>query len=199
MACKPFPSDNNRGNQSEENPSNPMLKALLAVYVLTLLTGCTSPQPKAHDSVMQPRINVITLGVSDLQRSYHFYKDGLGFPTKMSPDGGIIMFAMTTGTTLMLYPYDKLAKDAQFKGPGSLISPGAFPGFTLGYCVQRKEQVDAVLAQVEAAGGTIAKKPVTASWGGYSGYFRDPDGYSWEVLYSSNLKFKPDGSVTVDR
>jgi catechol 2,3-dioxygenase-like lactoylglutathione lyase family enzyme len=147
---------------------------------------------------MEPRISVITLGVSDLERSYHFYKDGLGFPTKMSPDGGIVLFGTTTGTRLMLYPYSKLARDAEFKGSSNAISAATFPGFTLGHCVRSKDEVDAVLAQAEKAGAVISKKPVTASWGGYSGYFRDPDGYSWEVLYSDKLKFKRDGSVVVD-
>jgi catechol 2,3-dioxygenase-like lactoylglutathione lyase family enzyme len=176
-----------------------MTKTIIALFASLTLTGCMSPQQNTSGSVMEPRINAITLGVSDLQRSYHFYKDGLGFPTKMSPDGGIILFNMSTGTGLMLYPYSKLAKDAAFHDSSDAIPAGTFPGFTFGYCVRQKEQVDAVLAQVEKAGGVISKKPATTSWGGYSGYFRDPDGYSWEVLYSSNLKFKSDGSVIVEQ
>jgi catechol 2,3-dioxygenase-like lactoylglutathione lyase family enzyme len=174
-----------------------MTKTLVAFCVGLTLTGCVT-HPKTGSSRMEPRISVITLGVSDLQRSYHFYKDGLGFPTKMSPDGGIVLFGTTTGTRLMLYPYAKLGQDAAFKSSGNAVPAGTFPGFTLGHCVRSKGEVDAVLAQAEKAGGVIAKKPVTASWGGYSGYFRDPDGYSWEVLYSDNLKFNPDGSVVVD-
>jgi len=174
-----------------------MLKTIVALCVSVALTGCVT-HPKVQGSKMEPRISVITLGVSDLQRSYHFYKDGLGFPTTMSPDGGIVLFATSTGTRLMLYPYAKLAQDAAFQGSGNAIPAGTFPGFTLGHCVRHRAEVDAVLAQAEKAGGMIAKRPVVASWGGYSGYFRDPDGYSWEVLYSDNLKFKPDGSVIVD-
>jgi catechol 2,3-dioxygenase-like lactoylglutathione lyase family enzyme len=174
-----------------------MRKAVFLICVLSCLTGCaTHPQKQAYR--MEPRISVITLGVSDLQRSYHFYKDGLGFPTKMTPDGGIALFATSTGTRLMLYPYDKLGEDAAFKSSEISHASTAFHGFTLGHCVRSREQVYAVLAQAEKAGGTISKKPIEASWGGYSGYFRDPDGYSWEVLYSATLKFNSDGSVIVE-
>lgn len=146
---------------------------------------------------MEPRISVVTLGVADLQRSYDFYKNGLGFPTRMTPEGGIVLFATSSGTRLMLYPYAKLAADAAFKSPGGQRN-AEFPGFTFGHCVRSRKEVDAVLAQAVKAGGTLAKAPTEASWGGYSGYFRDPDGYSWEVLYSSQLKFNADGSVVVD-
>jgi uncharacterized protein len=175
-----------------------MLKPIVVLCVALGLAGCALSRPKTQDSKMKPRINVITLGVSDIRRSYHFYKDGLGFPTKMSPDGGIVLFATTPGTRLMLYPYSKLAQDAEFKDSGKVIPAGIFPGFTLGHCVRQKRQVDAVLAQAQKAGGVIAKQPMETSWGGYSGYFRDPDGYSWEVLYSDKLKFQSDGSVLVD-
>jgi catechol 2,3-dioxygenase-like lactoylglutathione lyase family enzyme len=175
-----------------------MTKVIILMCISLVLNGCMSSHPQTDAFKMEPRISVITLGVSDLRRSYHFYKDGLGFPTKMTPDGGIVLFDTTTGTRLMLYPYAKLAGDATFKDPANAIPKGTFPGFTLGHCVRQKEQVDAVLAQAERAGGIISKKPATASWGGYSGYFQDPDGYSWEVLYSNNLKSKSDGSVIVE-
>ena len=123
-----------------------MLKIIAAFCVSLILTGCMT-HPKTGDSMMEPRISVITIGVSDLQRSYHFYKDGLGFPTKMSPDGGIVLFATSTGSGLMLYPYAKLAQDAAFKGSGNAIPAGTFPGFTFGHCVRHKAEVDAVLAQ----------------------------------------------------
>jgi catechol 2,3-dioxygenase-like lactoylglutathione lyase family enzyme len=167
------------------------------ICVLSCLAGCAT-RPENHAYQMEPRISVVTLGVSDLQRSYHFYKDGLGFPTKMTPDGGIVLFATSAATPLMLYPYEKLGKDSAYDSSEIGHPSPAFHGFTFGHCVRSREQVDAVLAQAEKAGGTVSKKPIEASWGGYSGYFRDPDGYSWEVLYSTNLKFKPDGSVIVE-
>lgn len=175
-----------------------MTKSIVALLALFTLAGCASHR-EIEDSRMEPRISVVTLGVSDLQRSYHFYKDGLGFPTKMTPDNGIVLFTTSAGPGFMLYPYAKLARDARFSDRDNAVPPGVFPGFTLGHCVRRKEQVDAVIAQAEKAGATIVKKPAATSWGGYSGYFRDPDGYSWEVLYAANLKFKPDGSVIVDQ
>jgi len=146
---------------------------------------------------MEPRISVITLGVSDLGRSFHFYKDGLGFPTKMTPDGGIVLFA-TSGTRLFLYPYEKLAKDVgePFQNDKSRT---AFPGFTFGHCTRKKEDVDAILLQAKRAGGRIVKPATAATWGGYSGYFSDPDGYLWEVAYADQWKFNPDGSVVVEQ
>ena len=144
---------------------------------------------------MEPRISSITLGVSDLQRAFHFYKDGLGFPTKMTPDGGIILFT-TKGTALMLYPKDKLAEDGGLKP--SQNGQGESHGFTLGYCARKKEDVDAILAKAEKAGATITKPAQKRSWGGYSGNFADPDGNLWEVLYSHTLKFNSDGSVKAE-
>ena len=146
---------------------------------------------------MEPRISVITLGVSDLRRSFHFYKDGLGFPTKMTPDGGIVLFA-TSGTRLFLYSYTKLAEDVGQKvSPGENMK-GKFPGFSFGHCVRKREDVDVILSQAEKAGGTIVKSAKATSWGGYSGYFADPDGYLWEVAYADQWKFNPDGSVVVE-
>ena len=160
--------------------------------------GCAGT--KTHNEktmTMEPRISVVTLGVSDLQRSFHFYKDGLGFPTKMTPDGGIVLFA-TSGTRLFLYPYGKLAEDVGPKLSQDDRRRDAFPGFTFGHCVRNKEAVDAILSQAEKAGGKIVKAAKATSWGGYSGYFADPDGYLWEVAYADQWKFNPDGSVVVE-
>lgn len=146
---------------------------------------------------MEPRISVITLGVADLHRSFRFYKDGLGFPTKMTPDGGIVLFA-TTGTRMFLYSYAELAKDAGMSPALPQDASRRFTGITFGHCVRRRELVDAVLKQAEDAGGRIVKPAKEASWGGYSGYFADPDGYLWEVAYSVHWKFNADGSVVVE-
>jgi predicted lactoylglutathione lyase len=160
--------------------------------------GCSGlATNKEKKMTMEPRISVVTLGVSDLQKSFHFYKDGLGFPSKMTPDGGIVLFA-TSGTRLMLYPYAKLAKDVEPTASQAESRKQDFPGFTFGHCVRKKEEVDAILSQAEKAGGKIMKHAQNTSWGGYSGYFADPDGYLWDVLYSDNLKFNPDGSVVVE-
>jgi len=149
------------------------------------------------ETTMEPRISVITLGVSDLEKSFAFYKKGLGFPTKMTPDGGIVVFA-TSGTRLTLYPYKKLAEDAEQTAPTIEKERNKFPGFTLGHCARKKEDVDAILLQAEKAGGKIVKSARDVFWGGYSGYFSDPDGYLWEVAYSDQWKFNPDGSIVME-
>lgn len=146
---------------------------------------------------MEPRISVVTLGVTDLNRSFRFYRDGLGFPTKMTPDGGIVLFA-TTGTRMFLYPYKSLASDVGIEVKGQPDSEKRYTGITFGHCVRKRALVDEVLRQAAAAGGKIVKPAKEASWGGYSGYFSDPDGYLWEVAFSTNWTFNPDGSLKVD-
>lgn len=128
---------------------------------------------------MKPKISLITLGVSDLQRSLRFYRDGLGFPThEYKEDAGVVFFELE-GTWLSLYPKNKLAEDATVSPEGN-----GFSGITLAHNVASKEEVDAVVAIAEKAGATVLKKPQTVFWGGYSGYFADPDGHLWEVAYN---------------
>jgi hypothetical protein len=141
---------------------------------------------------MEPRISLITLGVSDLERSLRFYRDGLGLPTTWTPDKGVIFFK-TAGTCLALYPYDALAKDISPTFPTGRTK---FPGIALAHNVRRKEEVDAVLKQAEAASGRIEKSAQDAFWGGYSGYFSDPDGYLWEVAWGA-FEFRDDGSLLI--
>ena len=132
---------------------------------------------------MEPRISIITLGVIDLPRSIEFYRDGLGLP--MRENGDAIAFFQTAGTWLALFPGDALAADANVPGDGS-----GFRGFTLAHNVESREQVDAVLRQAEAAGGKIVKPAQDTDWGGYSGYFSDPDGFLWEVAWNPHLRFE---------
>lgn len=141
---------------------------------------------------MEPRISLITLGVTDLERSYRFYKDGLGMPTTRSPDSSIIFF-QTSGVTLALFPYDKLAEDV---GPGWDMPRSKFTGITLAHNVRDRHQVDEVLNLAAAAGATIVKPASEAEWGGYAGYFTDPDGYLWEVAWGA-FDFNDDGSLHV--
>ena len=146
---------------------------------------------------MEPRISVVTLGVSDLQQSYRFYKEGLELPTKMAADGGIVIFA-TTGTRLSLYPYDKLAEDVGLDLAGEADARPKFTGFTLAHAVRSKDEVEKLLALAEHAGGKIVKPAQDVFWGGYSGYFSDPDGYLWEVNSSDLFKFGADGSLLLE-
>lgn len=176
-----------------------------ALVVLPALAALVSPIPGSAEpaaggqrhtaSRIEPQISAITLGVRDLEASYRFYEGGLGLPAQRTPSDGIVFFS-TTGTKLFLFPYSKLAADAGFTSPdGASRSP--FPGFTLGHVVRTKSEVDRVLALAVNSGGKMVKAAHETSWGGYSGYFSDPDGYLWEVLYAPNLRFAPDGTVIV--
>jgi catechol 2,3-dioxygenase-like lactoylglutathione lyase family enzyme len=143
---------------------------------------------------VEPRISIVTLGVDDLQRSFEFYHHQLGFPTTRKPDSGIIFF-QTRGTCLALYPRDKLAEDVS---PDFPCERSSFPGITLAHNTRAKAEVDEILALAERSGGKIEKSPQVASWGGYSGYFSDPDGYLWEVAWSEDWKFNDDGSLVIE-
>ena len=138
---------------------------------------------------MEPRISIITLGVSDLTRSVEFYRDGLGLPLRPGFDN--IAFFETKGTWLALYPRESLAADAgvplkgDAEGTAQDIAGGSgFSGVTLAHNVRSKEEVDALLAQAATEGGTLVKPAQDADWGGYSGCFADPDGHIWEVAWN---------------
>lgn len=141
---------------------------------------------------MQPRISIITLGVASLERSLKFYQQGLGFPTTKSADDGIIFFQMQ-GTCLALYPYDSLCEDAS---PEFKIAKPKFGGITLAHNVRTQEEVREILNQAEAVGGKIEKPAQDTFWGGYSGYFSDPDGYLWEVAWGA-FEIADDGNLVI--
>ncbi len=128
---------------------------------------------------MKPKIGMVTLGVRDIATSLSFYRDGLGFPVHNYKDGDDnIMFALQ-GTWLALYPRDSLADDA-----GVPAQDSGFTGMTMSHNEPSKAAVDAVYAQAVSAGARPVKQPQDAFWGGYSGYFADPDGYLWEVAFN---------------
>jgi catechol 2,3-dioxygenase-like lactoylglutathione lyase family enzyme len=143
---------------------------------------------------MEPRISIITLGVADLERSYKFYHEGLGLPTPHKPENGIIFFELS-GTRLALYPLEKLAEDVSADQPSTR---GSFPGITLAHNTKSKNEVDEVLALAEKCGGKIEKPAKDVFWGGYSGYFSDPDGYLWEVAYADFWKFDENDSLIIE-
>ena len=126
---------------------------------------------------MKPRISMITLGVRDLRKSIDFYEGGLGFPRMDSPPG--VAFFPLNGTWLGLYGREALAEDADYSPEGN-----GFEGFALAHNVATEFEVDCVLQQAQCAGGTIVKEAQKAFWGGYSGYFKDPDGHLWEVAHN---------------
>ena len=139
---------------------------------------------------MEPRLNVITLAVNDLEKSLAFYRDGLGLPTKgiianefkgteTEPAGAVVFFELHGGLIFALYPRQELAKDARV--PNTVASSLEF---SLGYLVGNKKEVDELLGKAQAAGGTITDKPHHRAWGIYSGYFKDLDGHLWEIIWN---------------
>lgn len=128
---------------------------------------------------MKAKISMITLGVEDLQRATRFYRDGLGLPQHQFEGEGVTFFALT-GTWLALYPEQALAEDIGI----SVDSLKGSNSVTLAHNVASPEDVDKVLAQAVAAGATLLKPGQDVFWGGYSGYFSDPDGHFWEVAYN---------------
>ncbi|MEZ4483311.1 MAG: VOC family protein [Syntrophotaleaceae bacterium] len=129
---------------------------------------------------MKPRISMITLGVSDLAASVKFYEQGLGFPRMTSPPE--VAFFTLNGTWLGLYGRDALAEDATVSAEGS-----GFAAFSLAHNVASEAEVDEVMNEALAAGATLVKQPQKVFWGGYSGYFKDPDGHLWEVAHNPFL------------
>ncbi len=139
-------------------------------------------------------IHIITLGVKDVSRSLKFYRD-LGFRTSVTDENPPIVFFQNGGSALALYPRDKLAEDINEENPPQ---GQGFGGITLAFNTGTQDGVDQMMKQAEAAGAKIIKQPQRVFWGGYSGYFTDPDGYYWEVAYSENWQFNDDGSLVIE-
>lgn len=133
---------------------------------------------------MHPHISLITLAVDNLERALRFYRDGLGLPTEgvigqEFSHGAVVFFELQPGLKLGLWPRASLAHDS-----GLTLAPPGPSGFSLAHNVDSREAVDAVLAQAEAAGGTVVKPGQETFWGGYAGYFHDPDQHLWEVAWN---------------
>lgn len=133
---------------------------------------------------MKPRSSVVTLGVDDIERSVTFYRDGLGLPTegivgRDSEIGGIAFFELRGGLKLAIMSRAGLAWET-----GTPQAPPSQAGFTLAHNVSTREEVDLVLEQALRAGAALVKPAQDVFWGGYSGYFQDPDGYLWEVAWN---------------
>lgn len=133
---------------------------------------------------MKPRITVITVGVDDLERSLRFYRDGLGLSTegiigKEFEYGAVVFIQLQSGVRLALWPRKSIAHDTKLP-----LSPKSPTEFTLGHNVSSKAEVDAVMAQAKKAGAAIVKPAKDTFWGGYAGYFQDPDGHLWEAVWN---------------
>jgi len=138
---------------------------------------------------MKPRINMVALGVADLERSRAFYERGLGLPAVPSPPG--VVFFDLNGTWLGLSERGALARDAGVDAAGS-----GYRGVSLAHNVTSEDEVDDVLAQAQDAGATLVKAARRAPWGGYHGYFADPDGHLWEVAYNPFIWIGPEDHAT---
>ncbi len=133
---------------------------------------------------MKARITFLTIGVDDLERSFAFYHSGLGLPSKgivgrEYEHGAVAFFELHGGLTLALFPRENLAHDA-----GVRVTPPSTTEFAMAHNVRTEQEVDEVMRQAERAGATIVKKAEKTFWGGYAGYFADPDGHLWEVAFN---------------
>lgn len=133
---------------------------------------------------MQARISVITLGVDDLERALRFYRDGLGFATggivgAEFEHGAVVFIDLQHGLKLALWPRSSLARDS-----GLGLTPPCPTGLSLGHNVASRAEVDTVMEQAAHAGATIVKPAQVTFWGGYAGYFQDPDQHLWEVVWN---------------
>jgi uncharacterized glyoxalase superfamily protein PhnB len=133
------------------------------------------------------RISIICLGVKDMSESIRFYRDGLGFQTEEKENNSKVVFFNTTGTKFELCPLQLLAEDINEANPPRIAE--GLAGITLAYNVKSEAKVDEIMALAKYAGAVIAKEPQKVFWGGYSGYFTDPNGYYWEVAYNPNWSF----------
>jgi hypothetical protein len=136
---------------------------------------------------MKPRISVVTLGVADLAKAVAFYRDGLGLKTdgiigEEFEYGAVAFFDLSGGLKLALWPRDSISHDSGL--PKGNVSPTEF---TIGHNVTSKEEVDAVMAQAQGAGANIVKEAHDTFWGGYAGYFQDPDQHLWEIVWNPHL------------
>jgi uncharacterized protein len=136
---------------------------------------------------MKPSIKILTLAVSNLETSLAFYREGLGLPTEgiigqAFEDGAVVFFNLRNDLILALYPSPSLAKDAR-------ISPAQtrLGAMSIGHLVESKEEVDAIMKQAKQAGAVITDPAHDRFWGGYSGYFHDPDGHLWEIAWNPQL------------
>jgi uncharacterized protein len=137
---------------------------------------------------MEQRVSIVTLGVADLERSREFY-ERLGWRRSMSKSEGIVFFQVG-GMALALYPREELAKDANVSSDGD-----GFSGISLAYNTRNRDEVDTALEDAKTAGAKILKPAQEAFWGGYSGYFSDPDGFLWEVAWNPFFAIAEDGSI----
>lgn len=143
------------------------------------------------------RLNLLTLGVKDMAASLKFYREGLGFDVSVVGDETQpnVIFIKNKGTRISLFPIEDLIED--IGGPLALTPPEGFTGVTLAYNGKSKDEVDQVMKQALAAGAELIKAPQTTSWGGYGGYFKELNGFYWEVAYGPDWQFDDNDMLIV--
>lgn len=174
---------------AHETPQNLLTKANTTLAMSDLFNTSTRLPTLTLFSIgrrnmMKPQITVLTIGVDSLERSLAFYRDGLGLQTegiigKEFEHGQVVFFELQGGLKLALFERGNIAHDA-----GVPVSGRSPTEFTIGHNVGSKERVDAIMAQAKAAGARITKEAQETFWGGYGGYFQDPDGHLWEVIWN---------------
>lgn len=159
--------------------------SLYAILVLLVLTAFI--QTKKSNMNLESRFTILTLGVGDLEKSFKFYHEGMGLASKgiigkEFEHGEVAFFDLKNGMILALYSRDNLAWDSQLKK-----SKPSSTEFSIGYTTRNEAEVDSIMEQAKKAGAKIARPAQKTFWGGYSGYFQDPDGHLWEIAYNPNL------------
>ena len=179
--------------QTSSRPSSPLQLTLcrgrrtVATAVTDVCTACSRLK-----RVVKPRITIVTLGVDDLERAVAFYRDGLGLPTQgiigqEFEYGAVAFFNLSGGLKLALWPRSSIAHDAGV----AVLAPSA-TDVTLAHNVNSKQEVLAVMDEVRRAGGKIVKRAADTFYGGYAGYFQDPDGHLWEVAWNPDIPVADD-------
>lgn len=140
---------------------------------------------------MHPRVDFISLGVRDVAASRRFYVDGLGWPVHQEFPGDVVFIQANHGLMLSLWNVEQMQDEA------SADPPSGIPCVTLSHNVGSPADVDRTLAEAEAAGAKVVGPPKRQPWGGYTGYFADPDGFRWEIAYNPGWTVADDGTVTV--
>lgn len=160
-------------------------KVIAAVLLFSTLTAFI--QINKSNNKMESRFTILTLGVDNLEKSFKFYHEGMGLASKgiigqEFEHGEVAFFDLKNGMILALYSRDNLSWDSHLKK--NKPSP---TDFSIGYTTRNEAEVDSIMAQAKKAGATIAKPAQKTFWGGYGGYFQDPDGHLWEIAFNPNL------------
>ncbi len=168
------------------------MKAIIIMAIVFYTAGPSVYAQSNGDLKMEQRLTLLTLGVSDLERSTVFYEDSFGWEKDASSNENITFFQLN-GIMLSLFEREELAKDVGVEAKGE-----GFSGFTLSYNTSSEEEVDEIIENLRNYGVKIIKEPQKVFWGGYSSYVEDPDGYLWEIAFNPYLELDENGNIKQD-